>query len=133
VRVEFVSTCVICGGLIRSEAPADWHPGKRARRAERDMLAHLSTHPFAEVLRYEIRQDLDQVPEEQRPTIVRDIYRSLLGTTLEGRFVLNDADGRGVYSIEETLGDISTYRLWRSANNCAFAKCPHSTMGAHDV
>jgi hypothetical protein len=97
------------------------------------MLAHLSTHPFAEVLRYEIRQDLDQVPEEQRPTIVRDIYRSLLGTTSDGRFALNDPDGRGVYSIEEALGDISTYRLWRSANNCAFPRCPHGTIRAHDV
>ena len=46
----------------------------------RDMQTHIqATHSFAEVLRFEIRQDLDQVPDDQRPTIVRDIYRNLLG------------------------------------------------------
>jgi hypothetical protein len=123
VKREHVSTCGICGGVVRSETPAAWHPGKRARRAESAMLAHLKTHSFAEVLRYEIRQDLDQVPEEQRPTIVRDIYRSLLGTVHDKEYSLNDSDGRGVYSIDEVLGSINTYRLWRAASACGDPGC----------
>jgi hypothetical protein len=121
------STCGICGGLVRSHVSAEWHPGKRARHVERAMLAHLKTHSFAEVLRYEIRQDLDQVPADQRPSIVRDIYRSLLGTTRDGAFTLDAADGVGVYSIDEALGDIKTYRVWRSANACGDERCRHSS------
>jgi hypothetical protein len=123
VTPEIVITCGICGGVVRSRTPLDWHPGKRARRAERDMQAHLKTHSFAEVLRYEIRQDLDQVPEEQRPIIVRDIYRSLLGTTRDNQFVLNEPDSVGVYSIDEALGDMDAYRLWRAANGCGDPGC----------
>jgi len=122
--------CGICGDLVRSEIEASWHPrtwqhGKWAQVAERDMRAHLDTHSFAEVLRFEIRQDLEEVPDEQRPTIVRDIYRSLLGTTAHRRFTLNDSDGVGVYSIDEALGDLAMYRLWRNANNCGVEGCRH--------
>ena len=60
-----------------SGVPPNWHPSKQLRHAQRDMAAHLKTHSFAEVLRFEIRQDLDQVPEEQRAGIFRDIYRNL--------------------------------------------------------
>jgi hypothetical protein len=120
------STCGICGGVVRSDVSTDWHAGKRARHAERDMLAHLKTHSFAEVLRYEIRQDLDQVPADQRPSIVRDIYRSLLGTTRDGAFTLGAADGVGAYSIDEVLGDVALYRLWRSANACGDDRCRHA-------
>jgi len=121
-------TCGICGNVVRSESPPTWHPGKRARRAERDLQAHLKTHSFAEVLRYEIRQDPDTVPEDQRPTIVRDIYRALLGTTVGGRFTLGEADGIGKYSIEDVVGSLDVYRLWRSANACGQPGCeqhPH--------
>ena len=117
------STCGICGDVVRSEIPAEWHPIKRARRAMRDMQAHLKTHSFAEVLRHEIRQDLDLVPEEQRPTIVRDVYRSLLGTTRNGQFTLGDTDTHGLYSIDEVLGSIDTYRIWRAANSCGDPSC----------
>jgi hypothetical protein len=85
--------------------------------------AHLTTHTFAEVLRYEIRQDLDQVPEEQRPTILRDIYRSLLGTTRNKQFALGAADSESVYSIDEALGSLAAYRLWRTANSCGDPGC----------
>jgi hypothetical protein len=81
------------------------------------------THSFAELLRYEIRQDLDQVPEEQRPAIVRDVYRGLLGTTKNGRYALDDADSRGVYTIDEALGDIDLYRLWGNAARCGDPHC----------
>ena len=81
------------------------------------------THSFAELLRYEIRQDLDQVPEEQRPAIVRDVYRGLLGSSKNGQYALDDTDGRGVYTIDEALGDIDAYHLWRSANRCADPRC----------
>src|SRR2546421_453222 len=112
--VNLIYTCAICGNLVRSEIGENWNLGERARRAMRDMQAHLDTHSFAELLRFEIRQDLDQVPEEQRPAIVRDIYRSLLGTTRDNEFSLNDADGRGVYSIDGGLGDLDVYRMWRA-------------------
>jgi hypothetical protein len=123
-------SCGICGDLVRSEIDASWHPRtwkhrKWAQVAERDMRAHLDTHSFAEVLRFEIRQDLEEVPDEQRPTIVRDIYRSLLGTTTDGRFTLNDTDAIGVYSIDEALGDVAVYRLWRNASNCGLQGCNH--------
>lgn len=119
-----VNICVICGGPVHTQAPRDWHPSKRARRAERDMQAHLKSHSFAEVLRHEIRQDLDMVPEDQRPAIIRDLYRTLLGTTRNSVFRLNEPDGQGVYSIDEALASIETYRLWLSAGQCGRAHCP---------
>lgn len=117
------TTCGICGNTVESRVPSNWHPSKLARRAERDMQAHMKTHSFAEVLRYEIRKDLDQVPDEQRPTIVRDVYRQLLGSGTGASFALNDADSRGVYSIDEALGSIDLFRLWRSARNCGLPGC----------
>ena len=120
-----LSTCGICGDQVRSDVPSTWHPGKRARRVERDMQAHLSTHSFPELLRYEIRQNLEDVPDEQRPSILRDVYRSLLGSTRDGVFTLGEADSAGVYSIEEALGDLDTYRLWRAANRCGDHRCAH--------
>ena len=118
-------TCRICGGVVPTELGASWHPGKWARLAERDMQAHLDTHSFAEVLRFEIRQDLEEVPDEQRPTIVRDIYRSLLGTMTPTGFTLNDEDAVGVYSIDEALGDLAVYQLWRNTNHCGLKACRH--------
>jgi hypothetical protein len=105
------------------------HPRKKAAFFESDMQAHMRTHSFAELLRYEIRQDLEEVPEEQRPVIVRDIYRSLLGTTSGTRFTLNSTDGQGVYSVEDVLGDIDLYRLWRSANRCGAPNCDQHEKG----
>ncbi|HEV7663164.1 MAG TPA: hypothetical protein VGQ62_06485 [Chloroflexota bacterium] len=92
------------------------------------MQAHFRTHTFAEVLRYEIRQDLDQVPVEQRPSIVRDVYRSLLGSTRDGVYRLNASDGEGLYSIDEVLGDLTTYQLWRAANACGQVGCAHQGL-----
>ncbi len=121
------TTCGICGNVIESRVPVNWHPSKLARRAEWDMQAHLKTHSFAELLRYEIRQDLDQVPDDQRATIVRDIYRNLLGkpsSAVAGTsFELDAADGQGLYSIEDVLGDIDLYHMWRTANRCAVRGC----------
>jgi hypothetical protein len=118
------SACRICGGLVESTIPANWHPSKLASRIERDMRQHLRGHSFAEVLRFEIRQDLDQVPDEERPTILRDIYRNLLGRTdATGGFKLNDPDGRGVYSIDEVLGQVAMYHMWRSASRCGQPGC----------
>src|SRR5215510_10890126 len=97
------TTCGICGDSVLTRIPATWHPSKLARRAEQDMQTHLKTHSFAEVLRFEIRQDLDQVPDDERATIVRDIYRNLLGTQSEAGFELGADDGIGVYSIAEVL------------------------------
>lgn len=118
-------TCRICGGLVPTESGAAWHPGRWALLAERDMQAHLDTHSFAEVLRFEIRQDLEEVPDEQRPTIVRDIYRSLLGTASHAGFTMNDTDSVGVYSIDEALGDVAVYQLWRNTNVCGLKTCRH--------
>jgi hypothetical protein len=121
--------CGICGGLIRSDIPSNVHPRKKAAFVESDMQAHMRTHSFAELLRFEIRQDLLEVPEEQRPVIVRDIYRSLLGTTTGTRFTLNDTDARGMYPIDDVLGDIELYRLWRSANACGLPNCGQHQNG----
>ena len=121
--MNHITTCGICGDLVRSHTGPDLHPRLQAHQALRAMQAHLNTHSFAELLRWEIRQDLDQVPEEQRPAIVRDIYRSLLGTTRDNQFSLNDSDGRGVYSIDEALGGVAVYGLWRTANQCGDPRC----------
>jgi len=118
-----IRPCGICGGLVRTNIPSNLHPRKKAAFVESDMQAHMRTHSFAELLRFEIRQDLQEVPEDQRPVIVRDIYRSLLGTTTDGRFTLNDADRQGVYPIADVLGDVDVYRLWRSANGCGDPGC----------
>jgi hypothetical protein len=122
---EIVNTCGICGNVVRSEVDLNWHPRKSARRAHRDMQDHLMTHSLAELLRYEIRQDLQQVPDEQRASIVRDVYRGLLGVTRDGRFYLGDRDSQGVYTIDDVLGDLEMYRLWRSANACRSPDCDH--------
>src|SRR5258708_34052775 len=119
-----VNACGICGDLVRTDVPGSWHPLKRLRLAQRDMQMHLKTHTFAELLRFEIRQDLDQVPDEQRASIVRDLYRALLGhVSPSGVFALGADDGVGVYSIDEALGDLSVYRLWRNANSCGLRGC----------
>ena len=120
---EIVSTCGICGDVVRSAVPPHWNPGRKAQRAYQDMQKHLTTHSFAELLRFEIRQDLDQVPEEQRPSIVRDIYRGLLGRVEDGQYRLDPADRVGIYSIDEALGGVETYRMWRSANRCGDPRC----------
>jgi hypothetical protein len=120
-----INTCGICGREVESKVPSNWHPSKLLLRAERDMQAHLGTHSFAELLRYEIRKDLDQVPDEERPSIVRDVYRQLLGAQGAGGYALGDADSRGVYSIDEALGDLDVYRLWRSASQCGLNSCEH--------
>ena len=120
---QIVSTCGICGDLVRSMVGSHWNSGKRALRAYQDMQAHLDTHSFAELLRFEIRQDLDQVPEEERPSIIRDVYRGLLGASRDNVYSLDFADGQGVYTIDEVLGDIGVYRMWRSANACGDPHC----------
>jgi hypothetical protein len=117
------STCVICGDVIESRVPNNAHPSKLKRRAQWDMQAHLRKHSFAELLRFEIRQDLDQVPDDERATIVRDIYRNLLGQQTDQGFVLNQADSQGMYSIDEVLGNLDVYRLWRSSNRCGEPSC----------
>ena len=120
---EIVFTCGICGDLVRSTVGLNWDLGLRALRAYQDIQAHMNTHSFAELLRFEIRQDLDQVPEEQRPSIIRDVYRGLLGTTRDGAYSLDAADGTSVYGIDEVLGSAELYRLWRSANACGDPNC----------
>jgi len=120
---EIVTTCGICGDLVRSAVGLHWNPGRRALRAYQDMQAHLNTHSFAELLRFEIRQDLDQVPEEQRPSIIRDVYRGLLGSVRDNVYSLDQADGVSAYSIDETLGDLGLYQLWLSANTCGDPHC----------
>jgi hypothetical protein len=120
---EIVATCGICGDPVRSTVGAHWKPGTRALRAFQAMQAHLDTHSFAELLRFEIRQDLDQVPEEQRPSILRDVYRGLLGSFHESGYTLDAADGVSAYTIDEALGDAELYAAWLSANRCSDPHC----------
>jgi len=117
------NTCGICGDVVRSDIAPHWHPSKQLRHAQRDMQTHMKTHSFAEVLRFEIRQDLEQVPDEERPSILRDVYRSLLGTTDDGVFRLGDADACGAYGIDEALGGLAMYRLWHTATTCGLPGC----------
>jgi hypothetical protein len=124
--VTATNTCGICGCVIETRIPSTWHPGKLARRVESDLADHMRTHSFAEILRFEIRQDLDQVPDDQRATIVRDIYRNLLGRAGAATFELDDADSRGIYTIDEVLGSLNAYQLWRAANRCRAAHCAHN-------
>jgi hypothetical protein len=124
--VTTTSTCGICGGVIESRIPSNWHPSKLARRVEWDLAAHLRSHSFAEILRFEIRQDLDQVPDDDRPTIVRDIYRNLLGKPDAAEFELDTPDGQGMYTIDDVLGDLDVYRLWRASNRCSDPTCHHA-------
>jgi hypothetical protein len=124
--VTTTSTCAICGTATETRIPPDWHPSHLARRAEEDLDSHLQTHSLAEVLRHEIRQDLNQVPEAERATIIRDIYRNLLGTSDGDFYSLNDSDRLGVYSIDEALGSLNLIQLWRSANRCSNRFCLHS-------
>src|SRR5437899_4789201 len=55
--VSMIKPCGICGGLVHSDVPSNLHPRKKAALVESNMQAHLQTHSFAELLRYEIRQD----------------------------------------------------------------------------
>jgi hypothetical protein len=126
VTPDILTTCALCGDVVRSVVGSNWNPSTQVRRAQEDMEAHLMTHSFAELLRFEIRQDLEQVPEEQRPTIVRDVYRGLLGDLRNGEYRLNACDGLGVYSIDEVLGDLDVYRLWVNANACGRRGCRHA-------
>jgi hypothetical protein len=121
---EIVATCGICGDSVRSVVGIHWNTGKRALRAYQDMQAHLNTHSFAELLRFEIRQDLDQVPEEQRPSIIRDVYRGLLGSVRDGAYSLDPADGQSAYTIDEALADAKLYAMWFHANRCGDPHCP---------
>ncbi len=121
------STCSVCGTLIHTSVPGNWHPDKLQRRAERDLRRHMeSRHSFAEILRHEMRADLDDVPSEQRADLVRDVYRQILGTTVDGTFRLNASDGLGCYTIDEALGVVGMYQLWQSAARCWRPACPHA-------
>jgi hypothetical protein len=117
------STGAICGDVIESRVASNWHPGNLKRRALWDMQAHLKQHSFAEVLRSEIRQDPDQVADDQRATIVRDIYRNLLGQQTDAGYVLKATDSRGMYSIDEVLCYLDVYLLWRSSNRRGEPTC----------
>ncbi len=119
------SVCGICGEVVLSRVPSGWHPSKLERRAQTDLDAHVKMHTFAEVLRYEIRRDLERVPEEERPTVLRDVYRHLLGTISDGAFRLKDEDSVAAFSIEEALGAAAMYRLWQAAVRCSDPSCPH--------
>jgi hypothetical protein len=119
--------CAICGEVVAAAVEAGWTPRRQANHVLREMQAHLELHSFPELLRFEIRQELDMVPDDQRPTIVRDIYRNLLGSVHDNEFTLNPSDGIGVYSLDEALGDLSVYQLWRAANRCGTPDCPQHT------
>jgi hypothetical protein len=87
------------------------------------MRSHLMTHSLAELPRFEIRQDPDQVPDDHRPLIIRDLCRGLLGTVRNGRFELGPADRQPMYSIDEALAIIGLYRRWSQAKRRAEPNC----------
>lgn len=123
-------TCRICGSIIETTVPAEWHPTKLERLAEWAMEEHVLAHASAEVARQELRERLDETPTDERQNQVRELYRQLLGRVEDGHLVLNDQDGRGVYAIDEVLGLASVYRLWQSATRCWAPRCACRQDGA---
>jgi hypothetical protein len=120
--MTIVATCGICGEPIGVDLTnAEELVMARVEREVREAVeAHLRSHPAAEQARFWLRCFLDEVHPSERAIAVRSIYSQL-------RALWGDQDGRGVYSIDETLGSASMYRLWQAANRCTYSACPHGT------
>jgi hypothetical protein len=113
--------CEICGAEIYVDAqpaPSPWGGGGFAAIVERAAQEHLASHPTPVVERFLLRKHLDELAPEVRPMAVKQVYAEL-------REMWGDADRRGVYSIDEVLGAMPVYRLWRDANRCTWPSCRH--------
>jgi hypothetical protein len=71
------------------------------------------------VERFLLRKHLDELEPSVRPVAVKQVYSQL-------RELWGEEDTRGVYSIDETLGSVAMYQLWRNAGHCAWPDCRHT-------
>ena len=113
--------CEICGETIYVELQ-----GVTAGRAtgyyasvQRAAKEHLATHPSPVVERFLLRKHLDELEPSVRPIAVKQVYSQL-------RELWGEDDTHGVYSIDEALGSLAMYQLWRSAGHCSFGNCRHT-------
>jgi hypothetical protein len=87
------------------------------------MHEHLGGHAPAELVRFQIRENLSDLPQEDRSSVIRGIYRELLGHMEGETFVLGAQDSIGVYSIDEVLGNSDVHRLYQSSIRCESEDC----------
>ena len=113
--------CEICGETIYVEL--EQVPAGRARgyyaSVQRAAAEHLATHPSPVVERYLLRKHLDELKPDVRPAAVKQVYTQL-------RELWGEDDTRGVYSIDEALGSVTMYQLWRNAGHCSWSRCQHA-------
>jgi hypothetical protein len=117
-----VARCAICDQEIWMDLPRDsGGDDPDLLRCEVAAVAedHLRSHPAPEHARFWLRRHLDELSPGDRAIAVKRIYAAL-------RRLWGDEDIRGMYAIDEVLGNSSTYRLWLAANRCSYAKCRHS-------
>jgi hypothetical protein len=113
--------CEICSETIYvqlEEVAAGRGKGYYAS-VQRAAAEHLATHPSPVVERFLLRKHLDELEPNVRPAAVKQVYTQL-------RELWGEADTRGVYSIDEALGSVAMYQLWRNAGHCTWSSCRHS-------
>lgn len=116
--------CRVCGDIVEARVPGGWHPSKLRRRTEWAMREHLRSHSAPEIFRRFLRDRLAGESPERRLAIVRTLYRSILGDTMEdGSFEPSSPDGVGRYAIDEVLNLVSIHRLWHVARDCSAPTC----------
>ncbi len=113
--------CEICGETIYVELKqvAAGRASRYYASVQRAAAEHLATHPSPVVERYLLRKHLDELEPSARPTAVKEVYTKL-------RELWGQEDTRGVYSIDEALGSVAMYQLWRNAGHCAWSSCQHA-------
>ncbi len=80
--------------------------------------AHLRQHPAPLLALYWLRKSLTDLPLAERTERVRQVYLAVRG--LRG-----DEDCRGVYTVDEALGNAALYHFWLSADRCSRRDCRH--------
>ncbi len=113
-----VASCGICDQPIYAEVELGV-PASAARAIlQRAASEHLHTHPEPVVAHFYLQTTIERLPPDERLLLIREIYTDL-------RRLWGDADGRGVYTIDEALGSAAMYRLWHSASACSHPGCAH--------
>lgn len=104
-----VATCRLCKEPIL--VPCTDTPQQMMALAQYATEHHIAQHPSRERARF-VLSNLETLPPPLRLTALKQAYAGL-----------DEEDQRGVYSIEEALGDASLYRLWLDANRCGGPHC----------
>jgi len=118
-----LSECRLCGYLVEADVPSSWAPDEVMSYARNAMQEHLGGHAPAELVRFQIRENLSELPEDDRSSVIRGIYRELLGRMEGDTFVLGKSDSQGLYTIDEVLGSIDFHRLYQSSIRCESEEC----------